>query len=149
MAFALSAVMSECKAKAQQVTKDWTLSCDREGLTVGFDKENFLFELSLEYEGGETEKFSAPMAFSYLHPLQYGDFTLTFGGGVGFLLELQWKTEDYDIIGYDIAYPDLNTETWFYVQTYVSLDYDVFIITFKTRVSDDWIHPVLGGGFKW
>lgn len=155
VAFALSAVMGECKAKAQQVTKDWTMTEPREALTVGFKVDNYLFELGLEYrkayeeEGVTYETFGAPMSFSYLHPMQYGDFTLTFGGGVGFMLEVVWSSEEYNILVETITYPGIETDTYLFIQTYVSLAYDVFIVTYHVKYSEDRIHPSLGIGFAW
>lgn len=148
----LSAVLAALMAthcKAETFTKSWTVDTPREGLTIGLDKGNFLFEISFEYEEGERQTFAAPMAFSYLHDTQYGDFTLTFGGGVGFQLELYWTSNNYDIIGHDITYPDIETDTFLFAQTYVSASWDVLIVVYKMRVSDSWILPSLEVGFTW
>lgn len=89
------------------------------------------------------------MAFNYLRDMKYGDVTLSIGGGLGFMLEIQWKGEEYNLFGNEIIYPEVGTETWFFIQTYVSLSYDVFILTYHVKISEDWIHPSFGIGFAW
>lgn len=154
LAMVIAALMTKT-CKAQTVTKDWTLTEPREALVVGFKVDNYLFELSFEYreayekEDVSYETFAVPMAFSYLHDMKYGDFTLSFGGGVGFMLQIEWAGTQYNLFGNEITYPEVNTETWFFLQTYVSLTYDVFIITYHVKISDDWIHPSFGIGFTW
>lgn len=154
IAMVLSAIIEE-KCKAQTVTKDWTFTEPREALVFGFRDDKYLFELGFEYrEAYEKEKiryetFAVPMAFSYLYDLKYKNFTFSFGGGIGFVLQLKWAGQDYNIFGNEITYPDIYKKTWFFLQVYASLSYEVFLITYHVQFSEDWIHPSFGIGFTW
>lgn len=148
LAMVLAAIMGRY-CKAQTFTKDWSLDSGRQGLTAGFNKGDFLFSLSFEYEESDKETFAAPMVFSYSPKKEYGDFTVSYGAGFGFSLEIYWNSVQYDIIGHEITYPDITTDTFFFGQLQVSVAYDIVILAFRLRVYEDRTDPAVSLGFTW
>lgn len=157
VAIGLSAAMSECKpARAEtQFEKVWFTDEKRESLSIGFSHKHFLFSLGLEYtdygeaDGVSHEAFGASSSFSVFTDWDACNWTFRLGGGAGFLLELDWKSIEYDIFGNVIDYPDIEAETYFYLHGYGSLSFDVVIISIGLRGNDKWLQPSFSIGVEW
>lgn len=154
IAFALAHLMSTCKARAEtEFNKVWFTDAARESLEVGFNHKAYRFSLGLEYtehevEEGTHETFGASAAFSLFN--EWGcDWEVRLGGGAGFLLEIDWKSEEYDIFGNVINYPDVEAETYFFLNAWGSVSYDVLIISVGVRVNDLWVSPSFSVGVQW
>lgn len=150
LAGALATCMGNCNAHGATITKDWSINSDREALVVGFDKDQFLLEVGLEYEPCEDhDTFGATIALNYLKRWEEGEWKLYGGGGVGFLLEVKWSGKDYNIIGHEITYPEIDVDTWVFLQTYVGVSWNSFLATYHVRFSENFIEVSIGAGFIW
>lgn len=145
-----SLMAGKCRASTSFI-KTWTLTEPRESMNVIISDGSFAFTLSLEYQekDNDEEAFGAGGSFSVLKQWDVKDLTLTLGAGLGFLLELQWVSTEYNIIGETITYPDINTDTWMFATIHASMSLSAFLVIFEVRLSEDWVRPVLGIGFVW
>lgn len=149
---------SVCRAETQFV-KTWNLDQPRQALVVGLTEKCFLFSLGIEYresyevEDTTYETFGAAMSFSAFKEWKTGSGywspTVRLGGGMGFLLELEWSSREYDLAIAQITYPGIDAEVWFYGHGWGSFNMGAVLLTFDVRFNDDWVQSTFGTGFIW
>ena len=144
------------------VTYDLFLGQSPTALTVGVGRLGRPWQFSVGFETSSWEpswgfvsEFGLYADANYMYRFNFGDqrniwrsFSLSLGGGLGYRAFIVMETTDYDVLGLEISYPDLDADSLFYGNAMLVALYGNVAVTGRFRYDGRDPRFSLGIGFR-